>query len=35
MKIIESINQDVLERSIRKAREQKVVLPTFAQQKDP
>ena len=35
MKIIDSINQEVLEKSIGLARESKVILPTFAQQKDP
>ncbi len=35
MKIIESINRDVLQRSIARAREKNVLLPTFAQQRDP
>ncbi len=35
MKIIESINEEVLERSVGLARERHVILPTFAQQKDP
>jgi len=35
MKIIESINKEVLARSIERARERNVILPTFAQQKDP
>ncbi len=35
MKIIESIHQDVLEKSVALARERNVILPTFAQQKDP
>ena len=35
MKIIKSINQKILSKSIKKAREQKIILPTFAQQKDP
>ncbi len=34
-KIIDTINQDVLERAIQRARQRKVILPTFAQQKDP
>jgi cysteine synthase len=35
MKIIESIDQEVLDRAIGLARERNVILPTFAQQKDP
>ena len=35
MKIIESINQDVLQKSIERARERGVILPTFEQQRDP
>ncbi|HOW98417.1 MAG TPA: pyridoxal-phosphate dependent enzyme [Kiritimatiellia bacterium] len=35
MKIIESINRDVLKKSVQRARERGVILPTFAQQKNP
>jgi cysteine synthase len=34
-RIIESINKDVLENTIKRARERNIILPTFAQQKDP
>ncbi len=35
MKIIQSINEQVLEKTIRRCRERNIVIPTFAQQKDP
>jgi len=35
MKIIEKIDREVLARAMELARERKVILPTFAQQKDP
>ena len=35
MKIIKSINEDVLARTVERARERNIILPTFAQQKDP
>jgi len=35
MKIISSINKDVLARTVQRARERNIILPTFAQQKDP
>lgn len=35
MKIIDSINQPVLDKATAQAREHGVILPTFAQQKDP
>jgi len=35
MKIVDSINEDVLKRSLQRARERKIILPTFAQQKNP
>ncbi len=35
MKIISSINRDILARSIQRAKERHIILPTFAQQKDP
>jgi cysteine synthase A len=35
MKIIESIKRDVLKKAVQRARERGVILPTFAQQKDP
>lgn len=35
MKIISSINKEVLQRSIQRAKERGVILPTFAQQKNP
>ena len=35
MKIIESINEDVLSKAVGVARERGVILPTFAQQRDP
>ncbi|MBP7830550.1 MAG: pyridoxal-phosphate dependent enzyme [Kiritimatiellae bacterium] len=35
MKIIESINRDVLKKSVQRARERGVILPTFAQQRNP
>jgi cysteine synthase len=34
-KIIQSINQDVLQKSVERARERGIILPTFSQQKDP
>ncbi len=35
MKIIDSIHEEVLATSIARARERNIILPTFAQQKDP
>lgn len=35
MKIIDHMNNDVLNRTITRAKEQKIILPTIAQQKDP
>ena len=35
MKLIPDIRQDVLDKSIARAREQNILLPTFAQQKNP
>ncbi len=35
MRIIENINEEVLGRSIQLARERRIILPTFAEQKDP
>ena len=35
MKIIESINEDVLEKTVQRCRERNIIIPTFAQQKDP
>ena len=35
MKLVPEIRDDVLQKSIARAREQNIVLPTFAQQKDP
>ena len=35
MRIISKINKDVLARSIQRAKERHIILPTFAQQKDP
>ena len=35
MKIISSINREILARSIQRAKERNIILPTFAQQKDP
>jgi cysteine synthase len=35
MKIIDSVNKGTLEKAIRRARERRVILPTFAQQRDP
>jgi len=35
MKIIKSINEDVLARTVERAKECNIILPTFAQQKDP
>ncbi len=35
MKIIQSINEEVLSRTIKRARERGIILPKFAQQKDP
>ena len=35
MKLVPEIKEDVLRKSIARAREQNIVLPTFAQQKDP
>ncbi|NLG35002.1 MAG: LamB/YcsF family protein, partial [Lentisphaerae bacterium] len=33
MKIISSINKDVLARTVQRAKERNIILPTFAQQK--
>ncbi len=35
VKIIKSVKKDVLAKAVQRAREQKVILPQFAQQKDP
>ncbi len=35
MKLVPDIRNDVLEKTIARARERNIVLPTFAQQKDP
>ena len=35
MKIISSINREVLDRTIQRAKERNIILPTFAQQRDP
>ncbi len=35
MKIIEAVNEEVLAKAVARARERGVVLPTFAQQRDP
>jgi cysteine synthase len=35
MKIIQSIDKDVLARTVERARERNIILPTFAEQKDP
>jgi cysteine synthase len=35
MKIIESVNEEVLQKSITRARERNIILPKFAEQKDP
>ena len=35
MKLVPEIREDVLQKSIARAREHNIVLPTFAQQKDP
>ena len=35
MKLVPDIREDVLQKSIARAREHNIVLPTFAQQKDP
>jgi len=35
MKIIESINKEVLAKAVERARERNIILPRFAQQKDP
>jgi len=35
VKIIESINEDVLEKTVQRCRERNIIIPTFAQQKDP
>ena len=35
MKLVPEIRRDVLEKSIARARERNIILPTFAQQKDP
>ena len=35
MKLVPEIRDDVLRKSMSRAREQNIVLPTFAQQKDP
>ncbi|MBU0679372.1 MAG: pyridoxal-phosphate dependent enzyme [Verrucomicrobia bacterium] len=35
MKIIQSVNREVLAKSVERARERNIILPTFAEQKDP
>jgi cysteine synthase len=35
MKIIESVNEEVLQKSIERARERNIILPKFAEQRDP
>ena len=35
MKIIDAVNEAVLQRTIKRARERRIILPTFAQQKHP
>ena len=35
MKLIPDVNQAVLKKSIERARERNIILPTFAQMKDP
>lgn len=35
MKIIEAINEKVLEKTVQRCRERNIIIPTFAQQKDP
>ncbi len=35
MKIIQSVNQDVLKRAVERARQKNVILPTFAEMRDP
>ncbi|UCG17742.1 MAG: pyridoxal-phosphate dependent enzyme [Phycisphaerales bacterium] len=35
MRIIETINEEVLEKTVRRCRERNIIIPTFAQQKDP
>jgi cysteine synthase A len=35
VKIIESINEQVLEKTVQRCRERNIIIPTFAQQKDP
>ncbi|MBR6022596.1 MAG: pyridoxal-5-phosphate-dependent protein subunit beta, partial [Kiritimatiellae bacterium] len=35
MKLVSKINKKVLARSIQRAKERGIILPTFAQQKDP
>jgi len=35
MRLVPEINNSVLEKTIKRARERNIVLPTFAQQKDP
>ena len=35
MRIIDSINQDVLEKTAQRCRERNIIIPAFAQQKDP
>ena len=35
MNLIPNIRSDVLEKTVARARERNIVLPTFAQQKDP
>ena len=35
MKLVETIHEDVLEKTIARARERRIILPKFAEQKDP
>lgn len=35
MKIIQSINRKILERTVQRCRERNIIIPTFAEQKDP
>ena len=35
MRIIKEINEEVLKKTAQRCRERKIIIPTFAQQKDP
>ena len=35
MRVVEKIDEAVLEKTVRRCRERNIIIPTFAQQRDP